>query len=186
MIPLANRTDAELIALCKANNELGFSGLYTRYARRVYNSIHRIVAHTAEAEDLLQETFLTLFKEAEKLSEVAHLEGWIKRVAINKSISHLRKKKIEWTELPLQEPEAEEAYDPTDDERFEARIEEVKKSIERLPQGYRTIVYLYVFENIPQEEIARMLSLSHTTVRTQYHRAKKKILAALNEKAYAQ
>ncbi len=170
--------------MCQANNDLGFTELYERYARRIYNSIHRIVSHTAEAEDILQESFLTAFKEIGKLSGVVSFEAWVKRVAINKSISHLRKKKIEFSDVEPIELEAEKEYDIQENERFESKVEDVRQSIENLPLGYKTIVCLYLFENIPQEEIGAMLGISHNTVRTQYHRAKKKVLLSLKDKIY--
>ena len=184
MAQLLKKTDHQLIAMCQVNNDLGYNGLYERYAKRIYNSIHRIVSHTAEAEDILQETFLTAFKEIGKLSGVANFEAWIKRVAINKAISHLRKKKIEFSDLDHTEIEAEKEYDTQENELFETQVEDVRKSIENLPQGYKTIVCLYLFENISQEEIGAMLGISHNTVRTQYHRAKKKVLLSLKDKIY--
>ena len=184
MAPIQKKTDQELIAMCQASNDLGYSELYEKYAKRIYNSIHRIVSHTAEAEDILQETFLTAFKEIGKLSGVASFEAWIKRVAINKAISHLRKKKIEFSDLDHTEVEAEKEYDTQENELFETQVEDVRKSIENLPQGYKTILCLYLFENISQEEIGAMLGISHNTVRTQYHRAKKKVLLSLKDKIY--
>lgn len=181
---IQKKTDQELIALCQANNDLGYSELYGRYAKRIYNSIHRIVSHTAEAEDLLQETFLTVFKEVDKLANVVNFEGWIKRIAINRSISHLRKKKIEFSDVDTTEIVAEKEYDSRENELFETQVSDVRKSIDDLPQGYKTIMCLYLFENIPQEEIGAMLGISHNTVRTQYHRAKKKVLLSLKDKVY--
>ncbi|SFG79539.1 RNA polymerase, sigma subunit, SigW [Pedobacter insulae] len=178
------KTDLELIALCQANNDLGYSELYGKYARRIYNSIHRIVSHTAEAEDILQETFLTVFKEINKLSNVVNFEAWVKRIAINRAISHLRKKKIEFSNIDTTDIVAEDEYDIQENELFETRIEDVRNSIENLPQGYKTIVCLYLFENISQEDIGAMLGISHNTVRTQYHRAKKKVLLSLKDKIY--
>lgn len=184
MTSLDKRNDHELIAMCQANNDLGYTELYKKYARRIYNSIHRIVSHTAEAEDILQETFLMVFKEVGRLSNVINFEAWVKRIAINKSISHLRKKKIEFSDLDFTEIEAEKEYDIEENEIFENKVEDVRACIDQLPQGYKTIVSLYLFEQIPQEEIANMLGISHNTVRTQYHRAKKKILLSLKDKTY--
>lgn len=184
MSTLTQKSDEELISLCLAGSDLGYSGLYTKYAKRTYNSIQRIVSHTGEAEDLLQDTFVTVFKELEKLSSLNSFEAWVKRVAINKSISHFRKRKIDWMEFPSTDVAAEAEYDPEENEIFEAKVEDVRRCISELPDGYRTIVNLYLFEQIPQEEIANMLSLTHTTVRTQYHRAKKKILSVLKDKVY--
>lgn len=79
---------------------------------------------------------------------------------------------------------AQEEYDADENEIFECKVEDVKRSIEGLPDGYRTILNLYLFEKMNQEEIAIMLGISHATVRTQYHRAKKKILLSLKDKSY--
>ena len=73
----------------------------------------------------------------------------------------------------------DEEHDISEEFLFQRQVDDVKKAIEALPEGYRTIVSLYLFEEIPQEEIAHMLGLSYSTVRTQYHRAKKKIYLSL-------
>jgi len=184
LTPQEENNDRELIAMCRASNDLGYAGLYKKYAKATYNSIHRVILHTAEAEDILQETFVTVFKEVDRLDHVVNFEAWIKRIAINKSISHLRKRKIEFADLGSKEIEAGEEYDIEENEIFESKVEDVKKCIAKLPDGYRTIVTLYLFEQLPQEEIAKLLGISYNTVRTQYHRAKKKILSALIEKSY--
>lgn len=184
MTPAEKKNDQELIAMCQANNDLGYTELYRKYARRIYNSIHRIVSHTAEAEDILQETFVTVFNDLGRLSNVINFEAWVKRIAINRAISHIRKKKIEFTDLGFTEFEAEKEYSTDENDIFESKVEDVRNCIEQLPPGYKTIVSLYLFEQIPQEEIATMLGISHNTVRTQYHRAKKKIISSLKDKAY--
>lgn len=184
MSQIEKKSDHELIAMCQKGNELGYTVLYQKYARRIYNSVHRIVSHTAEAEDILQDTFLAAFGEIGRLDGLSSFEAWVKRIAINKSISHLRKKKIQFSDLDHIEIEAEEEYNIQENEIFENRLEDVRNCIEQLPQGYKTITCLYLFEEIPQEEIAMMLGISHNTVRTQYHRAKKKILLSLKDKTY--
>jgi RNA polymerase sigma factor (sigma-70 family) len=177
-------TDQTLISMCQDGNDFGYTVLYNRYAKGVFNSISRLVVHTAEAEDLLQETFFTVFSEISKLNGINSIEGWIKRIAINRSISHLRKKKIVFADLATTELADNNEYSAEENDIFDCRVEDVKNSIEQLPPGYKTIVNLYLFENMPHEEIAGMLGISHSTVRTQYHRAKKKILSQLKDKSY--
>lgn len=177
-------TDQKLIAMCQAGNDFGYTALYNRYAKCVYNSISRIVAHTGDAEDILQETFFIVFSEVEKLGQVTSVEAWLKRIAINRSISHLRKKKILFTDLTTMDFSDQQEHEEEDMEIFDCRVDDVRKSIEQLPPGYKTILSLYVFENMQHEEIATMLGISHSTVRTQYHRAKKKILSLLKDKSY--
>ena len=184
MGPISKKDDHELIELCRAQHDLGYSGLYQKYARRIYNSIHRIVSHTAEAEDILQETFVDAFKEITQSNRVVNFEAWTKRIAINKAISYLRKRKIQFTDVDFLEVGNEEEYNVEEDEMFDHSVEEVRNCIEGLSLGYKTIVSLYLFDNIPQEEIANMLGISHNTVRSQYHRAKKKIILSLKDSVY--
>ena len=176
-------TDKELIGLCLNGHEGGYTGLYNRYARKVYNSISRIVSHTGEAEDILQDTFCAVFSEVAKLDGVLNIEAWVIRAAINRSISHIRKRKILFSDM--EEIDLENvAHVEEDFEVLDCKVEDLKKSIESLPAGYKTIVNLHVFEKLNHEEIAVMLDLTATNVRTQYHRAKKKILLSLKDKVY--
>ena len=108
--------------------------------------------------------------------------GWIKRIAINHSLTFLRKKKIYFTEI-----EDDKMYDVKDDEleeklALEFRIEELQNAIAELPLQIRTIVNLFLFEEMPQEEIAKTLDIPAGTVRSYYHRAKKKIFEKLTQK----
>ena len=183
MPPAEQKTDKELILLCLSGHDGGYTGLYNRYAKKVYNSINRIVSHTGEAEDILQDTFCAVFSDVGKLESVLNIEAWVKRVAINRSLSHLRKKKILFSDLGEMDLEDVEE-DPQEMEILDCRVDDLKKSIEALSSGYRTVVNLHVFEKLTHEEIAVMLDLAATTVRTQYHRAKKKILLSLKDKCY--
>lgn len=170
--------------MCRDGKDSGFTELYNRYAKGIYNSISRIVSHTGEAEDILQDTFFTVFSELDKLSGVTSFEGWVKRIAINRSISHLRKQKIQFADVSELDLAADENYDHSAHEIIDCKVEDIKRGIAELPAGYKTIVNLYLFEKMNQEEIAIMLGLSPVTVRTQYHRAKKKILLSLKDKLY--
>lgn len=174
-----NLDDQELMKRCRQGNTDCFSELYGRYKKAVFNSILRLVADFAQAEDLLQEVFITLYQEIMKGRQIEHFGGFSRRVAINRSISFLRQHKhilvFEDGHENVVEEEAE------NEDLFELRVEEVKKAINSLPEGFRTVVHLYVVEGLPQEEIAGLLGISHATVRTQYHRAKKKVLSLLQK-----
>src|ERR1700761_3161950 len=173
----------DLIAMCKQGNPAAYTALYNQHAGTVYNSILRLVAHTGEAEDLLQETFVAAFKSITDLKSAAGFAGWVKRIAINKSIDSIRKRKMRLVEF---EPGliSEEDDDITDEVEFEYTMDAVNQAIENLPEGYRTVFNLFAVENIPQAEIARMLGVEHTTVRTQYHRAKQRLLNTLKVGGY--
>jgi len=173
-------THEELVEKCKRGDSSGYTGLYDRHAKEVYNTIYRLVNHTAEAEDLMQETFVAAFQAINRFENTGGFRAWIKRIAINKSISWLRKKKIRLVELEPGGIRIEEE-EPIDEKAFVFKVEEVKRAIDALPDSYRTIVQLHVFENITHVEIGEMLGLANNTVRIQYHRAKQKILQTLSK-----
>lgn len=171
----------ELIAMCKNGDPAAYTELYNQHALAVYNSIVRLVRHTAEAEDILQESFVAAFQGIAGFASTGGFRAWVKRIAINKSIDWIRKRKISFVEL---EPHLVHLKDKefTDEPVLQYTMDTIAAAIELLPDNYRTIFNLYAVENIPQAEIAQMLGLEHATVRTQYHRAKQKLLGILTQK----
>lgn len=174
------RTD-EWVEKCKQGDSRAFTELYHLHARELYNSIYRIVQHTGEAEDLLQDSFVVAFQSIQQFEYRSSFGAWIKRIAINKAITALRKRKIQFKELSFDAETPQE--EGIDEVGFELQVESVKAAIAALPEGYRTVVNLYLFDNIPQEEIGTILGISHNTVRTQYHRAKARIMKTIKEGA---
>lgn len=170
----------ELIAMCKRGDPAAYTKLYNEHAGAVYNTIVRLVKHTAEAEDILQESFVAAFQGIASFTPAGGFRAWVKRIAINKSIDWIRKQKISFVELEPHLARVEEEM--IDETAFQFTMDAIAAAIELLPDSYRTIFTLYVIENIPQAEIAQMLGLENTTVRTQYHRAKQKLLFTLTER----
>lgn len=165
--------------LCREGNSDCFSELYKRYHKTVFNSILRLIQDFMQAEDLLQEVFISLYQEIMKGAQIEHFGGFSKRVAVNKAIRFLRQNKFM---LAFEDGYENVADDQVEDEDFfEYRVEEVKKAIRSLPHGYRTIVNLYVIEGLSHQEIAELLGVSQVTIRTQYHRAKKKIVSSITK-----
>ncbi len=172
----------ELVEKCKLGDVLSYSQLYNKYAKAMYNTSLRILNNVGDAEDVLQEAFTDAFRHLNDFRYNSSFGAWLKRIVINKSISLLRKRKMQWVDVELANISESRANDVTiDEEAFEFKVEEVRRAIQQLPDGYRTVVNLYLMEEIPQEEIGQMLGISHNTVRTQYHRAKQKLLTILKE-----
>ncbi|MBO9203517.1 MULTISPECIES: RNA polymerase sigma factor [Niastella] len=170
-----------LIAMCKHGDPAAYTELYNQHALAVYNSIVRLVKHTAEAEDILQESFVAAFQGIADFAPDGAFRAWVKRIAINKSIDWIRKRKISFVEL---DPHLVHLSDKelTDETALQFTMETIAAAIDLLPDNYRTVFNLFAVENIPQAEIAQMLGLEHATVRTQYHRAKQKLLGILTQK----
>lgn len=171
----------ELVERCKKGDSLGYSELYHKYAKAMFNTSLRIVNNVGDAEDVLQEAFVDAFRHLKDFRYNSTFGAWLKRIVINKSISLLRKKRMAFVDIESTQVAEKADHGEIDESAFAFKVEEVRKAIQQLPDGYRTVVNLFLMEQIPQEEIGKMLGISHNTVRTQYHRAKQKLLAILKE-----
>ena len=171
----------ELVERCRQGDRRSYGELYNKYAKAMYNTSLRIVNHTGDAEDVLQESFCDAFSAIDSFGYKSTFGAWLKRIVINKSINALRKRKMEIVDIDkttaMYMPE-EETYDEAD---LQFKVEEIKKAVKELPNGYRTVLTLHLFEGYDQEEIAEILQVSHTTVRTQYMRAKQKLLLLIKQ-----
>lgn len=173
----------ELIEKCKNGDASGYTGLYNLYAKEVYNTAYNLVRHTAEAEDILQESFVAAYQAMDTFQHTGGFRAWIKRIAINLSINRLRRTGLKLVEMSAtSEPAGDE--EPVDEAALTFRLEEVHRAIAALPEPYRTVFQLYAVEEIPQAEIAQLLGITHNTVRIQYHRAKQKILKTIKGSGY--
>jgi len=174
----------ELVERCKQGDRQSYGELYQKYAKAMYNTSLRIMNHTADAEDILQESFCDAFAAIDSFGYKSTFGAWLKRIVINKSINALRKRKMDIIDIEKTSvahlPE-EENYN---EEAIMFKVEEIKKAAKELPNGYRTVLSLHLFEGYDQEEIAEILQISHATVRTQYMRAKQKLLLLINKEAY--
>jgi RNA polymerase sigma factor (sigma-70 family) len=170
----------ELVAKCKQGDKYSYEMLYRQYAKAMFNTSLRIVNNSSDAEDVLQESFLAAFR-LDNFDFSSTFGAWIKRIVINKSIDVLRKRRM--TIIDIDESPAHEIQDTEiiDEENMQLKVEEVKKAISLLPNGYRTVLSLSLFEGYNYDEIAEMMQISATTVRTQYHRAKQKLLQNLQK-----
>lgn len=147
----------------------------------MYNTSLRIVNNVGDAEDVLQDAFVDAFRHLGDFRYNSTFGAWLKRIVINKSISLLRKKKLQLVDIEVANVGNASESDSVDEVAFQYKVDEVRRAIQSLPDGYRTVVSLYLIDEIPQEEIGNMLGISHNTVRTQYHRAKQKLVGILKE-----
>ncbi len=173
----------ELVERCKQGDSRGFAELYRKYAKAMYNTSLRIVNNTGDAEDVVQEAFTDAFRSLEDFHYKSTFGAWLKRIVINKSINCLRKRKMDMIDIEKTNIGHLPEEDMTDEQEIEMKVEDIKKAIGLLPNGYRTVLTLYLFEGYDQEEIAEILQVSHATVRTQYMRAKLKLVQHIKQGA---
>ncbi len=171
----------ELVERCRRGDQRSYGELYSKYSKAMYNTSLRIVNHTADAEDVLQESFLDAFEALESFAYKSTFGAWLKRIVINKSINALRKRKMEIIDIEKTSAVNIPEDESFDEEGLKFKVEEIKKAVKELPNGYRTVISLHLFEGYDQEEIAEILQISHATVRTQYMRAKQKLLSLIKQ-----
>ncbi len=123
----------------------------------MYNTSLRIVNNTADAEDVLQESFLDAFRSLHDFHYRSTFGAWLKKIVINKSINILRKRRNDLVDLESTELQAVTDEEPVNEEDIQYKVEEVKRMITRLPDGYRTVLSLYLLEGYDHEEISQIL-----------------------------
>lgn len=169
----------ELVEQCKKGDQKAFQELYRLYSKAMFNISMRILNNRDEAEDVLQESFVAAFRHIQSFNEKGSFGGWLKRIVINKSIDAAKKQRqdfVSLSDIDLPEEEAEEESAVTYD------AASLQKAIELLPDGYRIILTLFLFEDYSHRMIAEKLNISESTSKSQYLRARKKLNLILNEK----
>jgi RNA polymerase sigma factor (sigma-70 family) len=169
----------DLIERCKAGDSVAQHGLYKLYAKAMYNVGYRITRSEEEAEDVLQEAFINAFRNLDSYRGDATFGAWLKRIVVNKAINALQKKKHEAIPDDEQWDVAEE--EPAADYGSELTVERVKRGIEQLPDGYRSVLSLYLLEGYDHQEIAEIMGITESTSKSQLNRAKSKLRQLLTE-----
>jgi RNA polymerase sigma-70 factor (ECF subfamily) len=133
-----------------------------------------------EAEDVMQESFLSAFEKIETYSGAVSFGAWLKKIVINRSLDILNKRKAIFedidTHVGIRDNSGE---DLAQKEELDVRVEEVKEAINKLPDGYRIILSLYLLEGYDHDEIAEILGINSSTSRSQLSRAKQKLISEL-------
>lgn len=162
--------DQQLIQLCRQGDAGAQRTLYDRYVQAMYNRVLRMVADRHLAEDILQEVFLKVFRYLDHFKGDSSIGAWIKRIAINTAIEHLRSRQR--LDYPDTLPEAVEF--PVEPEIVPSRpsMAAIHEAIKILPAGSRLVLNLYLLEGYQHQEIAQILNISESTSKTQYRRGK--------------
>jgi RNA polymerase sigma-70 factor (ECF subfamily) len=143
--------------------------LYSRFAPKMYAVCLRYAGNAEEAEDILQEGFIKIFKKLASFRSEGSFEGWIRRIFVNTSIEHFRRK----TYLqPISEKEENTMEGKSLSVLDSLAEKDLIHLIQQLSPGYRTVFNLYVVEGYTHKEIGEMLSISEGTSKSQLSRAK--------------
>jgi RNA polymerase sigma factor (sigma-70 family) len=167
---------ASLIEECRKDNSKAQFRLYDQYSKAMYNLAYRILNNREDAEDILQEAFFECFRGIDSFRFESTFGAWLKKIVVNKCINHIKKKKIDFTTF---ETLPESVYE--EDEEVIYDTGKIFRCIELLPAGYRIILTLYLLEGYDHSEISQILSISESTSKSQYSRAKEKLRYLLSK-----
>lgn len=170
----------DLIDGCKTGDQKAQFQIYKLYYKAMYNTSLRIVNDSMEAEDIMQESFLSAFEKIDTYSGTVSFGAWLKKIVVNRSLDALSRRKAIFEDIDSHIGIRDESGDETArNEEIDVKVEEVKEAIERLPDGYRIILSLYLLEGYDHDEIAEILSVNSSTSRSQLSRAKQKLISEL-------
>ena len=156
---------------CQDGDQIAQFEIYRLYYKSMYNSSLRIVGVPEEAEDIMQESFLTAFRKLKSYSGEVSFGSWLKKIVINRSLDILRKRKVIFEELHAELPVISDPEPESDS----ISVEEVKSAIALLSDGYRTILSLILLEGYDHEEVSEIMGIKNVTSRTQFSRARQKL-----------
>ena len=136
-----------------------------------------------EAEDIMQESFLKAFTNIKSFRSVSSFGTWIKKIAINRSLNAIRKQSPDILDFPEGNIPDQVEESATYYEKFS--MDQIRNEINELPEGYSVVLNLHLFEGMDHDEIGQILNIKPVTSRSQYMRAKQKLVMNLNEKYHA-
>ena len=166
-----------LLELCKQGKQGAQLEIYNRYYKAMYNTAFRIVKHTAEAEDVMQESFLSAFTKLHTFKGDVTFGAWLKRIVINNSIYHYKKQRNK-NEVALDDIlyKVEDNDGITSDHVFvNQKAQKVMETMNQLKDNYRVSLTLHLIEGFDYEEISEIMNISYANCRTMISRAKESL-----------
>ncbi|NJL12212.1 MAG: sigma-70 family RNA polymerase sigma factor [Microscillaceae bacterium] len=171
-------THGALVEACRRGDPNAQRRLYEQYASAMFTICMRMTNQRDEAEDILQEAFCDAFRRINSFKGESTFGAWLKRIVINRSINHLKRKRLDWVSLEGRDFREEEEG-PEAETTTHWEVQKVHRGIQALPDGFRMVLTLYLIEGYDHGEIAEILNISESTSKSQYNRAKKRLLKIL-------
>ena len=172
----------ELIDECRKGSTKAQFEIYKLYYKAMYNTSLRLLNDRMEAEDVMQEAFLSAFKNIESYKEEVSFGAWLRKIVINRSLDVLKKRKVQFEPIDERKSAIAEEQESFTFEDAVQKVAEIKQIVDEMPDNYRILITLYLFEGYDHDEIAQILGMSNAAVRTGYSRARKKLTELLNTK----
>ena len=173
--------EAELVRRARLKDTAAVRAIYDSYAQYLFAVCRRYTGDSESAADVLQDSFVKIFTSLDRFEwrGEGSLKSWMRRIAVNEALMYLRsRKRDEGFVSSVQPPENVPDEEPEVDD---IPMPELQRMIAELPEGYRTVFNLYVFENMSHKEIAAALGISENTSYSQFSRAKTLLAKKIKE-----
>jgi len=167
-----------LLKSCMLGKQSAQLEIYNRYYKAMYNTAYRIVKHSAEAEDVMQESFLSAFTKLHTFKGDVAFGAWLKRIVINNSIYHYKKQqKTNAVDLDdvMYKVEDNDAVASDHNGYTELKAQKVMETMKSLKDNYRVSLTLHLIEGYDYEEISEIMNISYANCRTTISRAKESL-----------
>lgn len=174
--------DAEILILIEdpEQEEKGFKHLMTKYQEPLYWHIRRIVKNHQDADDVLQNAFIKVYKNIKSFESKAKIYTWLYRIATNEALTFLKKKNRKRTE-PIEEIETVKQMSAIDSVDGDQLVEKLNQAISQLPEKQKLVFNMRYFDEMPYTSISKVLGTSVGGLKASYHHAVKKIESFFRE-----
>jgi len=169
----------QLVKDCLRGDQNAHKRLYDLYAETMLGICYRYTKSIADAEDVLQEGFIKVFRHLNQYRFQGELGGWIRRIMVNTAINYLKKNIRYQSELSFTDTTLHPISD--DDPQISLQTKELADLIRQLPPGYQTIFNMHAVEGYSHVEIGKMLGINEGTSRSQYARARTLLISWIHK-----
>lgn len=163
----------KLVEDCKNGSSKAQFEIYKLYYKAMYNTCLRFTKDSMLAEDIMQEAFLSAFRNINMFRGEVSFGAWLKRIVINRTLDVLKKKSLDLTNIEEGRLVIDDNFDNSEEINY--KVELIMSAIAAMPDNYRVILTLHLIEGYDHEEISQILEMSYPAVRTSYSRARKKL-----------
>ncbi len=171
-------SEGDLIKGCLIGDRKAQKTLYSRYSPRMFAVCMRYARDRQAAEDILQDGFIKIFRNLSKFRQEGSFEGWMRRIFVNTSIEHYRRKVNLYSIVDSED----KVIDIVDESTFDhLQLQDLMDMVQSLSPGYRTVFNLYAIEGYNHREIAELLGVTEGTSKSQLARARQLLQAKVIE-----
>jgi RNA polymerase sigma-70 factor (ECF subfamily) len=183
----SNRSDAELARLAAEGDAAAFDEIYSRHRSFVYSIAVRMTGNLADAEDLTQDSFVSVLRRIGSFRGEASFSTWLYRVAVNQVKMHFRRRKSRPEDQTSDGELPEFGPNPARRDDYQRIIDRlaIDEAMRTLPRGYQTAFNLYDLEGYKHKEIALLLGCSEGTSKSQLHHARISLRKLLSTRSHA-